>query len=204
MFITLEGLDGSGKTSLGVALATRLSEAGVPVTTTLAPGGTPTGLLFRELLLGVDDPITLQPMTTLLLFLADRVEHCVAIRDALGKGYTVLCDRFSDSTIAYQGAMGFGRPMLDALDEMVCAGLRPALTLLLDASPFELEMRKGKDDRFEREQLDFHVKVRANYKALVADCPDRFIVLDATKDQGELLDEAFAAVMTHRAKVLAS
>jgi dTMP kinase len=183
-FITFEGIEGSGKSTQLRALAAHLRSAGHDVVATREPGGTAAGCAIRRLLLG-PDAVPLAPLAELLLYLADRAQHVdEVIRPALAAGGIVLSDRFSDSTLAYQGyARGLDLPMLRALDERARGGLAPALTVLLDC-PVEAGLarargRSGIADRFERETAAFHERVRAGFQALAAEEPQRFVVIDA-------------------------
>jgi dTMP kinase len=186
LFITFEGIEGSGKSTHLRHLATHLRSVGRPVLETREPGGTPAGATIRRLLLG-EDAVPLTAMAELFLYCADRTQHVTElIRPALAAGRVVLCDRFSDSTIAYQG---FGRGLdlsaIRALDERARAGLAPALTFLFDCPVAEglrrVRERRGRGDRFERESEEFHERIRAGFQALAAAEPARFCVLDATQ-----------------------
>ncbi|HUG49137.1 MAG TPA: dTMP kinase [Candidatus Limnocylindria bacterium] len=200
MFVTLEGPDGAGKSSQAAALAERLRAAGVEVVLTREPGGTALGERVRELLLRTDAP----ERTTLadaLLFNAARqqlVEE--VIRPALDAGKWVLCDRFADSTLAYQG-YGGGVPLDDlrALARVATRGLVPDRTLLFDV-PVEagLARRSGGPSaeltRFElaeRHDLAFHQRVRDGFLALAAAEPARWSVIDASHDAGAVTEEAW-------------
>ena len=186
LFITFEGIEGSGKSTHLRQLATHLRSVGRPVLETREPGGTPAGATIRRLLLG-EDAVPLTPMAELFLYCADRTQHVAqVIRPALAGGRIVLCDRFSDSTIVYQG---FGRGLdlgaIRALDERARAGLAPALTFLFDCPVVEglrrVRERRGSGDRFERESEEFHERIRAGFQALAAAEPERFRVLDTTQ-----------------------
>jgi len=198
LFVTFEGIEGSGKSTHVRLLAEHLRAAGYRVVETREPGGTPAGAAIRRLLLGAEAP-PLAPLTELLLYCADRTQHVSeVIRPALDAGRIVLSDRFSESTIAYQGyGRGLDLAVVRALDAEARGGLVPDLTFLLDcpaaqglqriasrregpgqggaapsgAAPLEL-------DRFERETLAFHERVRAGFRALAAAEPARFCVVD--------------------------
>jgi dTMP kinase len=185
-FITIEGPDGGGKTTQAEALAARLSAAGESVHLTREPGGTWLGERIREVLLGRTETGTpTDPLTDALLFNAARRQLVgEVIRPALASGTTVICARFADSTLAYQG-YGAGIPLesLRTLADVATDGLSPDLTILLDL-PVEAGLaRKAPDDvtRFEAEfDLDFHRRVRDGFLALARAEPDRFLVVDAT------------------------
>ena len=179
VFVTLEGIDGAGKSTQFAALVDALRAAGRDVVATREPGGTPLGERIRELLLHE----AMAASTEALLMFAARQEHVLrVIEPALLRGSDVVCDRFSDASLAYQGA-GKGIPIdrLQALAHWVHPGLRPDLCVLL-ALPPEVAARRlyGRDaDRFEREPLAFFERVRAQYLALAAAEPQRWVVVDA-------------------------
>jgi dTMP kinase len=190
LFVTFEGIEGSGKSTHLGYLAAHLRQAGRDVVETREPGGTRAGEAIRRLLLG-RDAVPLTAETELLLYCADRAQHVAElIRPALAAGRVVLCDRFSDSTIAYQGnGRGLDLETVRALDAHARSGLRPGLTFLLDCPAEEGLARArrragaaaGPADRFERESTPFHERVRAGFLALAAGDPDRFCVLDASE-----------------------
>lgn len=183
-FITFEGIEGSGKSTHLGHLAAHLRAAGHAVVETREPGGTAAGAAIRRLLLG-SEAAPLTPLAELLLYCADRTQHVSeTIRPALAAGRVVLCDRFSDSTLAYQGyGRGLDLEMVRRLDALARDGLSPTFTVLLDCPvPEGLTRARGRgaaaDDRFERETVAFHQRVRAGFHALAATEPDRFCVLD--------------------------
>mgnify|MGYP001821586065 CR=1 FL=1 len=193
LFITLEGIEGSGKTSQMDRLHRYLEGAGRRVTVTREPGGTPIGGKIRALLL---DPANaaMVPEAELLLYMADRVQHVrTVIQPALATGAVVLCDRFFDATIVYQGAArGLGAEMVRSLYALTCGDLMPDLTFLLDLPPEEglrrawAQLENGgrtqTESRFEQEKLDFHHKVRAGYLKLAEAHDGRYRIIDATRD----------------------
>ena len=199
-FITIEGPDGSGKTTQVERLAERLRSAGHEVLVTREPGGTRLGEQLREILLarhGSVEPT--DALTDAFLFEAARRQLVrQVIRPALADGSIVVCGRYSDSTLASQG-YGAGAPLdvLRAIDAAATDGLRPNLTILLDL-PVEVGLaRKGPDEttRFEAEQdVAFHRRVRTGFLALAADEPDRFAVVDATITVDEVADEVWSIV----------
>jgi dTMP kinase len=199
-FITIEGPDGSGKTTQVEALAQRLRGAGVPVVVTREPGGTRLGEQLREILLarhGGVEPT--DALTDAFLFEAARRQLVrQVIQPALAHGMTVVCGRFSDSTFAYQGfGAGVSLDTLRELDAAATGGLRPHLTILLDV-PVEVGLaRKSPEDttRFEAEHdVDFHRRVRAGFLALAGEEPQRFGIVDATRSVDEVAEEVWALV----------
>lgn len=188
MFITLEGPEGSGKSSQLPALAEFLRDAGYEVVETREPGGTIVGDQIREVLMNLEN-VTIVPRTEILLFLAARAQHVEGlIKPALKDGKIVLCDRYGDSTLAYQG---YGHQTdLDTLRSLLAfstGGLKPDLTLLLDL-PIEEGFRRKRGNSVEWNRLDayaeaFHERVRQGYLALAKDEPHRWMIIDATKDR---------------------
>ena len=200
MFVTLEGIDRSGKTTQ----AALLTEALGPATLLLRePGGTDVGERVRALL---KDPATeLDPRTELLLFCAARAELCARlVRPALDQGRDVVCDRFVDSTVAYQGAArGLGTDPVERLNEIAIAGCLPDVTVLLRIDPEDAESRgqqrlaEGGDDgsdRFEGEGIDFQRLVAAAYDDLASRHPERIAVVDAEGDVAEVHARVMEAV----------
>ncbi len=179
-FITLEGIEGSGKSTQARLLAQAL---GPHTLLTREPGGTPLGQGVRALLL---DHVHagMAPAAEALLFFADRAQHVAAlVRPALAAGRTVLCDRYVDSSLAYQGyGRGLRLDLLQAVAELATGGLRPELTVLLDL-PVEVGLQRvaarGGLDRLDAERHDFHERVRAGYLALAEAEPRRFERVDA-------------------------
>jgi dTMP kinase len=204
LFITLEGIDRSGKTTQAARLAAALG----PATVTLRePGGTPMGERVRALL--KDPALELDPRAELLLFCAARAELCAAvIAPALGAGRDVVCDRFIDSTAAYQGAArGLGLDTVEALNAIAIGGCVPALTVLLRIDPSEAESRGQQrlaageadgSDRFETEGIALQRAVAAAYDELARRHPERIAVVDAAGDPDEVQARVMAAVREHR------
>lgn len=198
-FITLEGPEGAGKTTQAAALAAHLARRGVDVHLTREPGGTWLGERLREVLLArTASTTTTDPLTDALLFNAARRQLVTeVIRPALKAGRSILCARYADSTLAYQG-YGAGVPLerLRALEDAATDGLRPNLTILLDL-PVEAGLaRKAPGDftRFEAEfDLDFHRRVRDGFLALAAADPGRFTVVDATRSADDVAAAVAAA-----------
>lgn len=193
-FVSLEGGEGAGKTTVLTALREALREGGQDVVHTREPGGTPLAEMIRGLLL---DPSHEPPAadTELLLMFAARAQHVhETIRPALGRGAWVLCDRFTDSSYAYQGGgRGLDAGWIEQLERHV-VGLRPGLTLLLDVDVGRgRERTRGRDlapDRIESERDEFFERVRAVYRARAAAEPDRFRVIDASAPAAEVAAEA--------------
>lgn len=195
IFITFEGGDGAGKTTLIHKIFSYLEKLECDVLQTRAPGGTQTGQEIRHLLLHKSD-VLLCKRTELLLFLADRAQHVdELILPNLKKGKIVLCDRFNDSTIAYQsGARGFEEKLVRKLCDFACEALTPDLTIYLDLDPkigLERSKKAGlSKDRIESEALQFHRKIRKCFKQIVRKDPKRFIMIDASKTPDEVYLQA--------------
>lgn len=185
--ITLEGGEGAGKSTQIARLASALERAGLPVVTTREPGGSPAGERIRKLLVE-GDPGSMLPMTEALLHFAQRAEHIVrTIEPAVARGAWVICDRFADSTMAYQGyGHGLGRRPIQTLYRLVCGTLQPALTLILDV-PVEIGLkraaaRRGNETRYERMDTAFHERLRRGFLDIARREPRRCAVIDAAQD----------------------
>ncbi len=195
LFITFEGIEGCGKTTQINLLAAFLKKKECPFLLTREPGGTKIGEKIRQILLS-SDHAGMEPMTEFFLYVADRIQHYrQVIAPALHAGKTVLCDRFADATTVYQG---FGRGLdlawIQEVHARALENIKPDLTFLLDL-PVEvglkrawkrLEQDKTAEDRFEKEALDFHQRIRDGYLTLARNEPGRIIVLDGMKEQGAL------------------
>lgn len=195
-FITFEGIEGCGKSTQVKLAGEYLKQQRLPFITTEEPGGTSIGRKIREMLLvkAPHDTAKMSSETELLLFSAARAQHVrEVIRPSLKAGKMVLCDRFSDATIAYQG---FGRGLdidfIRRINDFSAAGLKPDSTLLFDL-PVDMGLRRAMErisgnkripaeDRFEREALEFHSKVREGYLSLARNEPERFRIVDASRD----------------------
>ncbi len=208
-FITLEGGEGGGKTTQATLLAERLRKAGLEVLMTREPGGTPRAEAIREVLLS-GRARRFGALGEAVLFYAARESHLeLAIRPALEKGTWVVCDRFSDSTRAYQGAAG-GVPLsvIGVLDAAVVGTTRPDLTVVFDLPP-ELGLKRAAErkrqsekvsspdpdlDRFETMNLAFHRALREEFLAIAKAEPDRYVAVDASRNMQLVADEVWAIV----------
>jgi dTMP kinase len=197
LFITLEGGEGSGKTTQAALLAGSLEERGRSVCLTREPGGTALGLVIVRLLRESEGGSALTPLAELLLFEADRAQHMSElIRPALAAGKIVICDRFTDSSIAYQGyGRGLDLDLIRRLNEEATGGMRPDMTLLLDLPPDVGLSREGEQaDVTGRESPQFHERVREGFLALAREEPGRFVVIDAKSPELKVAELAWAAV----------
>ena len=197
MFITLEGIEGCGKTTQINLLSAFFENRGRSCEVTREPGGTAIGSDIRSILL---DPANkdLVPKAELLLYMADRAQHISAlVKPALANNKVVLCDRYFDATVVYQGyARGLGTGFICELHRLLLEDFKPDITLLLDLSPriglarawkeLNKGTRSGTESRFEEEALDFHEKVRSGYLELARLEPDRFRIIDAAKEQSQV------------------
>lgn len=181
LFITFEGPDGSGKTTQALLLISRLKKAGYAVLHTREPGGEPVAEKIRALLLAPQNRIT--PVAELLMYWAARSQHVHwVIKPALKQGMVVVCERFSDATMAYQGfGRGLDRTWISKMNKIAAAGLEPGITFLLDVAPRrglrQVMKAKGRKDRFERENLGFHNKVRKGYLCIARQYPRRIKII---------------------------
>lgn len=191
--ITLEGIDGSGKSTQMRLLAEKLRQNKFDILTTMEPGGTPLGRRLREVLLETEEVIA--PLAELLLFAADRVQHInFLIKPNLAAGKIVISDRYADATFAYQGAgRGFSEELVNNVIEIATAGLKPDLTIFFDL-PVEkaLKRTKSADDdsrknnRMDAETSDFYGRVREAYLQIAEREPERFVVVDASGSVAEI------------------
>jgi dTMP kinase len=195
MFITFEGIDGCGKTTQFRILAQWLRDHGKDVVETVEPGGTEIGRQIRKILL---DPASadMRPRTELLLYFASRAQNVdQVIRPALDAGRIVLCDRFTDSTLVYQGCgRGLDTNVVLDLDRIACRGLKPDVTLLIDIDPETSLMRAKRrnerigpaESRIDEEGAAFHERVRQGYLALAKAESERIVVIDGAAGIGEV------------------
>jgi dTMP kinase len=210
-FIAIEGIEGVGKSTQFERLASAIEGAGHPLVRTREPGGTPVAERIREVVLGhAEEPIP--PMAELLLMFAARAVHLEnLIRPALDAGRWVLTDRFIDASRAYQGGgRGISMAIIDDLAGQVLSGLEPDLVVLLDA-PVETAMARidsrGSHDRMDSERADFYRRVREKYLELAARSPERFVIVDASGDigqVGEAIDAAAAKLLGSDADMTSS
>ena len=201
LLIALEGIDGSGKSTVAEHLAFKLRAAGVSTILSREPGGTAIGEAIRGLLLHQGSSAML-PATEMLLFAAARAQHVgEVIEPALADGISVVTDRFSDSSLAYQwGARGLDRRDVELGIKLATNGTAPDLKILLDL-PVEVALRRRmansiEVNRLDRESIIFHTRVRDAYHSLVAADPARWCVIDADRSSGEVLADAWRAVVS--------
>ena len=199
LFITFEGIEGSGKTTQIQRLKKYLTQKGIPCKVTREPGGTPIGEKIRKILLNPDHR-EMVPATELLLYEAARTQHVKeVIKPLLEKGRVVLCDRFSDATLAYQG---YGRKMdlkwIQRLNHLSSQGVRPDVTFLLDC-PSDVGLKRAiqrnrtlkqeKEERFEREEIEFHRRVRKGYLAIARKEPRRVKVIGTRQGEEKVFEK---------------
>lgn len=208
-FITFEGVEGCGKTTQIRLLADALKQAGKKVLLTREPGGCPISDKIRAILLDAGNS-EMTPKAELLLYAAARAQHIdETIRPALASGAIVLCDRFIDATVAYQGfGRGLDQNLITVLNETATADCRPDLTVLIDC-PVETGLERAiarieagtaadsnhlREERFEQESLQFHQRVRNGYLHIAATSPGRFIVIDGKESVDVIAANIFSAV----------
>jgi dTMP kinase len=197
LFITFEGMEGCGKTTQIRRLTRSLEKRGIPCLATLEPGGTTVGRKIRKILLDARNK-RLTALAELMLYAADRAQHVQeVINPALRKGVWVLCDRFFDATVVYQGfARSQDHELIRFLNERVTQGLVPEVTFLLDC-PVKVGLARASarnnrgQDRFEKEKVAFHRKVREGYLELSRRHKERFVVIDATVGKAAVEKEIF-------------
>jgi dTMP kinase len=203
IFITFEGIDGSGKSTQLRLLSTFLRSQGLDVLTTREPGGTPVGLRLRAALLDAHEEV--DPLTELLVFAADRAQHVRRVlRPALESGKIVLSDRYADATVAYQGhGRGFSPELIEEIVRLATEGLRPDLTLLFDLPVAESIARtsrrangKHRGDRLDAEDPEFHSRVRDAYLRIAAEDPERFRIINTTGSVEDTYSEVKTTVMS--------
>jgi dTMP kinase len=205
VFITFEGMDGCGKTTQMRRLAKRLRKNGRTVLETAEPGGTEIGSQIRKILLDSANH-ALSPTAELLLYFASRAQNVdQSILPALSEGAVVLSDRFTDSSLVYQGCgRGLGADTVLALDRIACRGLKPDLTLLIDidlatslARAEARNLRGNRTDRMEEQEAAFYEKVRDAYLALAAKERDRFHIIDGWDKQDSVAAQIWRVVSAH-------
>ena len=197
-FITLEGGEGTGKSTLITGLAAALCKRGIECIQTREPGGTPLAEAVRSLALHPPGDTEWSPLAHALLMNAARQDHLEhQIRPTLARGAWVLCDRFADSTRAYQSIEGVSQAVLKSLEKAVVGETVPDLTLVLDADPVDLLGRRnsrGIVDAFEAKGAVFHQKVRQAFLEIAAAEPERCVVLNALQEPGDILKQALEAL----------
>jgi len=197
LFISFEGVEGVGKTTQIARLAARLREAGrQDVLTTREPGDGPLGAELRRLALHPPMGMIVEPRAELLIMMADRAQHVgQVIRPHLHSGGIVLCDRYADSSLTYQGyGRGLDLAEIARLNEYATGGLIPDLTILLDLDPAIGLSRQSERNIMEDEALPFHQRIRAGFLALAEAEPDRWRVLDSSRPPEVVQEEIWAAV----------
>jgi dTMP kinase len=203
-FISFEGGEGSGKSTQIKLLAERLAAAKLRAIVTREPGGSPGAEIIRHLVLSGMGKL-LGPDAETLLFAAARDDHVrTVIQPALSQGTWVLCDRFSDSTRAYQGRLGKVAPgVLNAMQRVTIGDLKPDLTIILDV-PVEVGLQRasarrgtGTPDRFESEDIKFHQDLRDAYRQIAAEDPDRCVLIDATASPEAVAAQVWTALRDH-------
>jgi len=203
-FISFEGGEGSGKSTQIKLLADRLAAAKLRAIVTREPGGSPGAEIIRHLVLSGMGKL-LGPDAETLLFAAARDDHVhTVIQPALSQGTWVLCDRFSDSTRAYQGRLGQVAPgVLNAMQRVTIGDLKPDLTIILDV-PVEIGLQRaaarrgaGAPDRFESEDIKFHQDLRDAYRQIASEDPDRCVLIDASGSPDEVAAQVWTALRDH-------
>jgi dTMP kinase len=188
LFITFEGGEGCGKSTQSRLLWKKLTQQSIPVILTHEPGGTALGNEIRKALKRKGGS-TISPQAELLLFAASRAQLVAeVIGPALEDGNVVICDRFSHSTVAYQGyGRGLDLTIVETVNSVATGNLKPDLTILLDIPPEQgLARKRNRKDRFESEDLGFHRRVREGYLRMAAAEPDRWLVIDASLPKGKI------------------
>ena len=206
MFITLEGPEGSGKTTAVKTAVEKLVALGYEVVQTREPGGTPISEQIRNVILDKSNT-TMDPRTEALLYAASRRQHLVEkVWPAIKEGKIVICDRYLDSSLAYQGgARGLGVDNILNINSFATEGTFPDLTLLFDLDPKIGLERISKNanrevNRLDLEKLDFHNKVRQTFLELAKRYPDRYVVIDASKDREEVAQATMDAILARLCK----
>jgi len=207
MFISLEGIEGSGKSTQIRHICDLLNESGVKCAMTREPGGTNIGKKIRSILLDPESAI-MDPYTELLLYTADRIQHIrEIICPLINNGNVVICDRYFDATLAYQGvARGLDTAIILNLHQLICRNLKPDLTFLLDLPPhiglsrawkqLKNGCRPDAESRFEKETLVFHERVRSGYLELAEKEPDRFRIIDASQSEPQVREQIAVILRT--------
>ena len=200
-FITFDGGEGTGKSTQSALLAARLRELGSQVVVTREPGGSPDADAIRQLLV-TGEPNRWSPTAEILLNFAARESHLQeTIRPAMENGAIVICDRFSDSTRAYQGYAENGdKELIEQLDQKIVGNTQPDLTIIFDLEPgagLDRAELRGGDDRFERKGLEFHTRLRQAYLEIAEKFPDRCRVIDASQAIEDVSSSIWQIVTRH-------
>ena len=207
MFITFEGIEGCGKTTQVNLLVDFLEKENISCIKTLEPGGTDIGQGIRKILLNSKNT-HLAPLTELILYAADRAQHVSeVVKPALDQGKWVICDRFFDATVAYQGfGRGMDTELIDFLNSQAAAGVSPDLTILMDC-PEDIGLKRALErnktqnmedqGRFEKEKMEFHRKVRGGYLNLAEKYKDRFRIIDASRSVDEVRNEIINLLISY-------
>ena len=206
MFITIEGPEGSGKTSVANKICETLEQEGYSLIHTREPGGTPIAEQIREVILNKENT-ALDPRSEALLYAASRRQHLVEkVWPALKEGKIVICDRYLDSSLAYQGgARGLGIDNILNINSFATENTFPDLTLLFDIEPSKGLERIAKNknrevNRLDLEKIDFHNKVRNTFLELAKKYSDRYVIIDASKSFDEVYNDALKAIKDRLAK----
>lgn len=199
LFITFEGIEGSGKTTQIKLLKNYLDKKGIPCKVTREPGGTPIGEKIRKILLNSEHQDMI-PLGELFLYEASRAQHvCEIVKPSIEKGIVIICDRFTDASIAYQAfGRGLDLKLVKKLNRIASQGLKPDITFILDC-PLNLGLKRAlhrnqkvkivKGDRFEREDIKFHKRVRRGYFELAKKDPQRIKIIDTRSGKAEVFEK---------------
>lgn len=202
IFVSLEGPEGAGKSTQLKLISKALEAINYKHVVTRDPGGTGLGRQIRRIVLNPDNQI--EKIAELLLYQADRAQNVAeVIKPALNQGLLVFCDRYIDSTLAYQGfGRGMSMSLIEQMNEVSTEGLKPELTILFDIESEEglARLHPGSQDRLEREALEFHQRVRAGYKQLSEKEPERWQVLDASKSL-TTVQAAFKKILSEKLSI---
>lgn len=200
LFVTFEGGEGSGKSTAIKSLVDKLQKEGYEIVLTREPGGTPISEQIRDVILNKGNT-AMDPVTEALLYAASRRQHVEEkVRPALKEGKIVLCDRFLDSSLAYQGgARGLGMDLILKINEPAINGLWPDVTIFFDLKPevglARINANSNREvNRLDVEKMEFHQKVRASFLELAERYPDRYVIIDASKTPEEVAEEAYDAL----------
>lgn len=200
LFVTFEGGEGSGKSTAIKSLVEKLKQEGFDILLTREPGGTPISEQIREVILNKENT-NMDPVTEAYLYAASRRQHVIEkVRPALKEGKLVLCDRFLDSSLAYQGgARGLGFDMILDINKHAIDGLFPDVTIFFDLKPeiglARINANSGREiNRLDVEKMEFHLKVREAFLSLAKIYPERYAIIDASKSPEEVVEEAYDAI----------